>query len=460
MQLNTGRYLEAYALITLVFCGTVQYFTGVAAILWLPFFMVLVMAVLLLMQNRPQPLTLTGREKVILALYLTFIFLGLVSTVLQSGIVTTIVGFKNELALSLLMLCILLGMVRESQLHRLTQLFYWIFYVQIPVAIYQVIFVVPQRVALRGEDEKWDSVVGTFGGDPMGGGNTAAMGSFCLLIMLLKLSEYKHGICSLKSLVIHIALGFFLCVVGEVKFIILLSPFLLALLWILPGYVRGVSAVSLRSLLIIAIGMTLLIFIAITVLASNYSAAFGGDPTRSALSVFIDSLSYIFDANYIMPSGELGRFTTVFFWLQHNDLFGPGGMLFGYGLNATNSGSTVSPGYIGAWYHLILDSTALSMLLWEVGIIGIILFICMIGAVLVAMRPKETFSRQELNREDLQLLSSAPAYYVFVIGCLLSLPYSQILMIVPMLQFLLWVALGALIVIHRTIRLNSGNEHE
>jgi hypothetical protein len=47
--------------------------------------MVLVMAVLLLMQSRQQPLTLTGREKVILALYLTFILLGLVSTVLQSG---------------------------------------------------------------------------------------------------------------------------------------------------------------------------------------------------------------------------------------------------------------------------------------------------------------------------------------------------------------------------------------
>jgi hypothetical protein len=30
-------------------------------------------------------LVLTGREKVILALYLTFILLGLVSTVLQSG---------------------------------------------------------------------------------------------------------------------------------------------------------------------------------------------------------------------------------------------------------------------------------------------------------------------------------------------------------------------------------------
>ena len=460
MQLNAGRYLEAYALMTLVFCGTVQYFTGISAVLWLPFFLVLVMAVLLLMQSRQHPLVLTGREKLILALYLTFILLGLVSTVLQSGIVTAIVGFKNELALSLLMFCMLLGMFSESQLYRLTRLFYWIYYVQIPVAIYQVIFVVPKRVAFRGEDEKWDSVVGTFGGDPMGGGNTAAMGMFCLLIMLLKVSEFKHGICSLKSLVIHIALGFFLCVVGEVKFVILLSPFLLALLWILPGYVSGVSKVSLRSLLIIAAGMALLIFVAITVLASNYSAAFGGDPTKSALSVFIDSLGYIFDTNYIMPSGELGRFTTLFFWLQHNELFGPGGMLFGYGLNATNSGSTVSPGYIGVWYHLILDSTALSMLLWEVGIIGIILFIGTIVSILVAMRPKETFSRHDLKLEDLQLLSSAPAFYVFVIGCLLSLPYSQILMIIPMLQFLLWLSLGALIVIHRAVRLNSGTHYE
>ncbi|HDH0765776.1 TPA: capsular biosynthesis protein, partial [Klebsiella oxytoca] len=336
----------------------------------------------------------------------------------------------------------------------------WLFYVQFPLAIYQVLVVVPKRVALRGEDEKWDSVVGTFGGDPMGGGNTAAMGMFCLLIMLLKVSEFKHGICSFKSMATHIVLAFFLCVVGEVKFVILLSPFLLALLWIMPAYVSGISKVTLRSLMIIAAGMVVLIFAAITILASNYSSAFGGDPTKSALSVFIDSLGYIFDTNYIMESGELGRFTTIFFWLQHNELFGPGGMLFGYGLNATNSGSTVSPGYIGAWYHLILDSTALSMLLWEVGIIGVILFIAMIASILVGMRPKETFSRYDLKREDLQLLSSAPAFYVFAIGCLLSLPYSQILMIIPMLQFLLWLALGALIVIHRSVRLNSGTQYE
>lgn len=460
MQLNSGRYLEVFALVTIVICGTVQYFTGVLAVLWLPFFMVILMVVLLIMQKNPQPLGLTPSEKGILTLYLAFIVLSLAATFLQGGAIVTIVGFKNELALSLVMLCMLLGMYRESQLHRLTQLFYWLFYVQFPVAIYQVLLVVPKRVAFRGEDEKWDSVVGTFGGNPMGGGNTAAMGMFCLLIMLLKVSEFKHGICTFKSMAIHITLAFVLCVIGEVKFVILLSPFLLALLWMMPGYVSGVSKVNLRSLMIIAAGMVVLIFAAITILAANYSSAFGGDPTKSALSVFVDSLGYIFDTNYIMDNGELGRFTTIFFWLKHNDLFGIGSVLFGYGLNATNSGSAVSPGYISTWFHLILDSTSLSMMLWEVGVIGVLLFTLMIVAILKVMRPRETFPRHDLAREDLQLLSSAPAFYVFSIGCLLSLPYSQILMIIPMLQFLLWLALGALIVIHRSVRLNSGTQHD
>ena len=456
MQLNTGRYLEIFALTTIVFCGTIQYFTGVAAVLWLPFFMVLVMVVLLMMQSRPQPLALSAREKVVLALYLTFIILSLCATVLQSGIVTAIVGFKNELALSLVMFCMLLGMFRESQLHRLTQLFYWLFYVQFPLAIYQVLVVVPKRVALRGEDEKWDSVVGTFGGDPMGGGNTAAMGMFCLLIMLLKVSEFKHGICSFKSMAAHIVLAFFLCVVGEVKFVILLSPFLLALLWIMPAYVSGISKVTLRSLMIIAAGMVVLIFAAITILASNYSSAFGGDPTKSALSVFIDSLGYIFDTNYIMESGELGRFTTVFFWLQHNELFGPGGMLFGYGLNATNSGSSVSPGFLHQYYNLYLDSTSLSMLLWEVGIVGTLLFVGLFIYILKAVRPQPLLSVEQLDKPDVQLLSFAPAFNVFAIACLLSLPYSQILMITPMLQLLFYMSLGSSLIIRRTVRRYTG----
>ncbi|VFS90945.1 Uncharacterised protein [Kluyvera cryocrescens] len=77
-------------------------------------------------------------------------------------------------------------------------------------------------------------------------------------------------------------------------------------------------------------------------------------------------------------TGELGRLTTIFFWARHSDMWGISSMLFGYGLNATNSGSAVSAGYLNIIFRLVLDSTSLSMLLWEVGIVGTVLFISLL----------------------------------------------------------------------------------
>lgn len=451
MNLNTGQYLQTYSFITLMICGLVQYFTGVLAVLWIPFFLTLLMFMLLVMQTRYEKLHLDKQEIVVLTLYLIFMVMAGVSTILQAGITDAIVGFKNEIALSLVMFCLLLGFCRESQIYRVTRSLYWVFYAQFPVILYQLLFVVPQRVVVRGEEDKWDSVVGTFGGDPLGGGNTAAMGLFCLLIMLLKVSEFKHGLTSFKSMALHVILAFGLCIVGEVKFAILLSPILLALVWVMPSFVKGVNKVNIKALLLIFAGMALLIALAIIILASGYSSAFGSDPTQSSLAVFIDSLSYIFDPDYILPSGEIGRFTTLIFWLKNNDLWGLSGTLFGYGLNATNSGSAVSPGFLNLTYNLILDSTSLSMLLWEVGVVGTLLFIGLILYILKIVQPKALLEREQLDSQDLQLLSFAPAFSVFAISCLLSLPYSQILTITPMLQFLFYLSLGSCLVIRRAV---------
>ena len=451
MNLNTGYYLQTYSLITLVFCGVVQYFTGVLSVLWIPFFLTLLMFSLLIMQTRYEALQLDKQEIIVLTLYLIFLVMAGVSTILQEGITDAIVGFKNEIALSLIMLCLLLGFCRESQVYRVTKTLYWVFYAQFPLVLYQLLFVVPQRVAAYGEEDKWDSVVGTFGGDPMGGGNTAAMGLFCLLIMLLKISEFKHGLTTFKSMALHIILGFGLCIVGEVKFVILLSPILMCWVWLMPSYVKGMSKVNLKALLLIFAGMALLIVFAIIILASGYSSAFGSDPTESSLSVFLSSLDYIFDPNYILPSGEVGRFTTLTFWLKNNDLWGLSGTLFGYGLNATNSGSIVSQGFLNLTYNLILDSTSLSMLLWEVGAVGTMLFIGLIIYTLKIVQPKPLLERENLDQQDLQLVSFSPAFSVFAISCLLSLPYSQILTITPMLQFIFYLSLGSSLVIRRSV---------
>ncbi|MGF1906866.1 capsular biosynthesis protein [Aliivibrio salmonicida] len=459
MKINTGLYLQFYAVLTLIFCGLTQYFTGISSVLWLPFLLAFSMVGLLLLQVRYSPLDLDHKEMITLVLFLGFFGLAIVSTFLQNGVTTTIIGLKNELALSLILFCLLLRFCRESQIYRVTKALYWIFYAQFPVILFQVLVVVPKRVTAFGEFEKWDSVVGTFGGDPMGGGNTAAMGLFCLLIMLLKLSEYKHGLTTLKSTILHIGAAFILCILGEVKFVILLSPILLAYVWLTPSYIKGMKSYDLKIILAIVGGMLLLMSIAIMLLSLSYSSAFGGaaDPTKGPLDIFIGSLEYIFDPNFIMPSGRLGRMTTIFFWLEHNDLYGIPSVLFGYGLNTTNAGSAMSPGFLNNVFNVILGTTSLSVLLWELGIIGTVFFISLTLYILRICKPKPLFNKEDITQEDMRLISYPPAFNAFAIGCLLSLPYSEILMLIPMLQFLFYLSLGSNLVIRKSLITAAAN---
>lgn len=460
LSLNSGFYLQVVTLTTLVFCGVVQYFTGIGAVLWLPFLLTCMMVLLLMMQTRYSDFYLDSQERILLLLFVSLLVLAAVSTVLQSGIKVTIVGMKNEMAISLIMLCLLLGFCRESQIYRITKALYWVFYIQFPVIIYQILIIVPKRVAYRGEYEKWDAVVGTFGGDPMKGGNTAAMGLFCLLIMLLKLSEYKHGLATKLNTGIHIVAAFALCILGEVKFVILLSPLLMAFVWFSPSYLAGMKRLDIKTALTIVGGLLALISVAIMLLAASYSSAFAGSSDKGALEIFIDSLSYVFDPNYIMETGELGRMTTLFFWGEHSDLYGLPSQLFGYGLNATNRGSTVAPGFLNIIFNALLDSTSLSMLLWEVGLVGTLLFFIVVGYALRIVMPKPLIPRDKITAEDVRLLSFQPAFIAFAIAGLLSTPYSQTLMIVPMLQFLFYFCLGAALVIRKSVLITSGSSYE
>ncbi len=100
LSLNSGFYLQVVTLTTLVVCGVVQYFTGIGAVLWLPFLMTCLMVLLLLMQTRYSEFYIDNQERVLLLMFVCFIAIAVVSTVLQSGIKVTIVGMKNELAVS------------------------------------------------------------------------------------------------------------------------------------------------------------------------------------------------------------------------------------------------------------------------------------------------------------------------------------------------------------------------
>lgn len=450
-MINNGLYMQIYLWMTLVVCGMVQYFTGISAILWIPFIMACAMLLLMTLQTRYTPFVLDHRERVIGIVFAAFFMMATVSTLLQNGVVVTIVGLKNELAIALVMACLLLGFCRESQIYRLTRAMYWIFYAQFPVMLYQLLIIVPKRIAIKGEFEMWDSVVGTFGGDPMGGGNTAALGLFCLLIMLLKVSEYRHGIATKTSTAFHVISAFIMCILGEVKFVILIAPILLAFVWFVPSYMHGMKRYNAKIILIMIGGSIALLVLAVFALASSYSSAFGADPSKGAFELFIESMEYIFDPNFIMEDGELGRMTTVFFWMKNSGLYGLPSMLFGYGLNATNHGSSVAPGFLNDVFNVLLDSTSLSMLLWEIGLIGTFLFLLVVSMVIWVSIPKPVLHASNMDLADIRLVASQPAYIAFGLAGLMSIPYSQILMLVPMMQFMFFFSLGAVLVIRKAV---------
>lgn len=209
---------------------------------------------------------------------------------------------------------------------------------------------------------------------------------------------------------------------------------------------------DLKRLLLIALAMTALVAVAVLVLAASYSSAFEGAGQQGAIELFIDSLGYIFDPNHINPeTGELGRVTTLFFWASNGDHHGLSNLLFGYGLNTTNHGSTL-PGFLNPLFNVLLDSTSLSVLLWEVGLMGTLIFIVLIVLLLWCCRPRPLLDRQLLSAADVRLLSYQPAFIAFGIACLLSLPYSQLLMLIPVQQFLFYFVLGAALVIRSSVR--------
>ncbi|MCD9498146.1 capsular biosynthesis protein [Photobacterium carnosum] len=450
--MNTGTFFQVYVFITLVFSGTAQYFSNIDAFLWLPFIMTMVMVALVPLQTRYNYAQLDQLEAAILVLFSGFFVLAITSTLMQEGLKTTIAGIKNGLGISLLLPCLILGFCRESQLYRITQKLYWVFYAQIPLVIYQALVVVPARVAFQGKMDSWDSVVGTFGGSMVAGGNGASMGLFTLLIMMMKLSEYKHGVAKLWSLALHIIIGFSICVIAEVKFVTLLAPFFLLYVYIKSSYIKEVRVIDFKTIILSIVGIFILLSLIITILSLGFSSKYQSH-SMSIFDIFLQNIGYIFDPTIIVAGldgnlDELGRVTALAFWSYHSDIYGLVNQLFGYGLNSSNAGG-VDPGYIAMLFELSLGSTALAIFLWEIGLVGTGLLLAIVFLILKGSKPKPLFSTKDLSKEDIKLLAYQPAFIGFIIAGLITLPYSPLLALIPVFQFQFYFVLGAIMIIRK-----------
>jgi hypothetical protein len=240
---------------------------------------------------------------------------------------------------------------------------------QVPFCLYELFVVVPSLEGLvesRPELVPIDVVAGSFGASKLGGGNSAEMAIALIIMFGFLLSRYKSSIITGKELLTVSLLLLSPLAMGETKIIIIFFPMMFGTLYrkeliSRPHYL--IAALVFGGLFtVVAVGVNMMV-------------------TKMTLDQLIfDTLRYnVYEVGY--GGFYLNRTTVLTFWAQHQGLADPVSFLFGNGLGSAQSGSGSSlGGHLDTRFlNYGIGFTGAAMLLWELGVFGVILFLFMMA---------------------------------------------------------------------------------
>lgn len=239
--------------------------------------------------------------------------------------------------------------------------------VQWAFCLYQKLFIVPMRLAGHYPGSAWDSIVGTFGGEKFGGGESGSLGIYLSIMASLAIALYKHSQLKAPLFFAIFVSSFAAMAMVESKVIALMIPIGFFLVyrdyaWAKPvSFIVGAIAVSLLML---------------GLLVAYYYLYWQTDNNKGLVDALYDRFSYSFDPQFQASTTNLGRIKSlVFWWDRHSLLDNPLTILFGHGLaSAVSSSSIIGEGTAVRMQAVMLDVTGVSKLLWESGLIGCLAF--------------------------------------------------------------------------------------
>lgn len=358
-----------------IFAGLLEYFGGVSQGFWLPYLLGILLAFrgagerLRLRSNietsrKPssQSLGIGTPVPFLVLMYFSIALFGLAITL--PALPQLIVGTKNYFFLWGVLLVLIWSPWQAKSSTRFWTALVVIACLQWPVAAYQR-FIIAAR---RHDAAAWDAVVGTFGGDPSGGGNSAAMAFVCCIavaILTLRMRE--------KQLKVRIGLPLLVLSILPIA----LAEVKAAFIWLIVIFFI-LTAQYLRRNPFQAIGAALLGFALLAGLGFFYVAAYKdqmGTSTTLA-SIYDKQIKYSIDpSEFNSQYKRLGRVTALAYWWQQHDIAAnPAEVLFGHGLGASRSVSSLGISQLARGLPYAVDGTAASTLLWDIGLLGCLTF--------------------------------------------------------------------------------------
>lgn len=435
-------------LLATVVAGSLEYFGGLGQAHWVPYLLGLLLVFRALVER--MRIARGGNDnskKIDRAAKAVFVFWAwmyfsvfLFSTLINaSPIIQIVVGVKNFFFMwgVLLAFAFLRSPVEVSQ--KVWKAIVLVACIQLPVVLYQRYFIgakIGNKGGLSGLS--WDSVVGTFGGTPYVGGHSGSMALFvsvAIAVVLIAWREKKLGsmqvFCLLSSL-------FPTVLFAEVKVFVI---------WLLIGSTLVFWRVAKRRPAAFVGAMIASLFVVISFGYAYKTMYYDGDRFggTSLSEIYDKQIAYAYDPNkFNTETRELGRISSVVFWWHQHDLRDPVGFFFGHGIGASRGRSSFGAGEVATKYSFLIDTTALTVLLWDFGLLGAFSFIVMLfSAAAHGLR----LAACESLSPQLRVSVEAAAISLFVI--LSGVIYTRDSVDDTSVQFLLYFSLAVVVMTAR-----------
>ncbi len=300
-------------------------------------------------------------------LALIFILYAIMAAVLQwSPIGEFIAGFKRYFQMYGLMFALALLDFKAEDHRRWLKFMLVIALLQLPFALYERIVLVPMRggrfMHPGTEAEATDVVAGTFGANLEGGSSNAEMAAFLIMAAAFVLARWRAGLVSTSvasSLSVVFLLPLFL---GETKIVLVMLP----LMWLV--LMRKEFAKMPVRYFFQLLGL-LLLTCALGLVYISMNKGGADEVLSQTLNYNVGTQGY--------GSSKLNRTTVFSFWWDNQSWQDPLGLLIGNGLGSTYfNPHAPMPGHLGLKYFGYgIGLTTASSLLWDTGLLGLILFL-------------------------------------------------------------------------------------
>jgi hypothetical protein len=376
--------------VALVATGLLLYYAKVGQAHWLVYLLCLLLWLKLPLdalarshRNAHQTARFTGE------LFLVLPLAGMLLVVLVGGIhggagpLEWLIGARNYIFVWSLAFVLASGALSEPALRRLWWFLLFMAAIQAP-------FVAVQHVLSAARGVSWDAMVGTFGGSAEGGGGGSGAMAIYLAIML------GAFVVMLKNRMMPTAwgvLGILCCLLAvlmsETKVLLLLAPLAVGLPLLRELRRRPMFALS--ALAGLALAMAAMFAFYQQTYFANRASVYTVDAS--------DYLRYMFQTDTKLDvvnreTGEVARLAAPLLWWKEGWRDGPTVRLFGYGMRESRHSALLGSGKAARRHAFVLTTSAVSVLLWDTGLLGLLCFCTLL--VMLGLRSRTLSKRQDI----------------------------------------------------------------